>query len=333
MRALEMHNLVSESMKTDLVINTAKSKESLPSIFSAVEAVNDFSSIQAVVAQPAAPELLAASKKFWRIYRVSGKIIEAKSLPKQADDTNNYYCIARMDNSITNQVVSMAVSNTDSPFWAQEFQFDTRNGFRDVKFIVMMEKTNGGITHTPVGKVVIPRKLIKSSEEQSYLLFDASLERKVTGSVLLQIKHFPPKAPRKIHGFSVTVQRAKDLDKNGEDIPNPYAVIHLLPDPEARTTQHTHVIESTVSPKFKEVFFFSCSENSDPNTHEINCALWSQTEDGPEFLGHVTIPLAPVAAKGVVNRWYNLTCLENDAEFMINRQRSKKQTLEDDKKK
>ena len=70
-------------MKTDLVINTAKSKESLPSIFSAVEAVNDFSSIQAVVAQPAAPELLAASKKFWRIYRVSGKIIEAKSLPKQ----------------------------------------------------------------------------------------------------------------------------------------------------------------------------------------------------------------------------------------------------------
>ena len=61
----------------------------------------------------------------------------------------------------------MAVSNTDSPFWvgsrkhplsianfcdtihqAEEYEFDTKIGFRDIKFIVMMEKTNGGITHT-----------------------------------------------------------------------------------------------------------------------------------------------------------------------------------------
>jgi hypothetical protein len=113
------------------------------------------------------------------------------------------------------------------------------------------------------------------------------------------------------------------------DIPNPFAVIHLLPDPEAITSQQTHAIESTDSPKFKEVFFFTCSESSDPNTREINCALWSQEENGPEFLGHVTIPLAPVVAKGVVNRWYNLTCLENDSEFLSCRTRRK---AEDEKK-
>jgi hypothetical protein len=38
----------------------------------------------------------------------------------------------------------------------------------------------------------------------------------VTGSVQLQIKYFAPKIPRKVHAFSVTVVKAKDLVKTGE---------------------------------------------------------------------------------------------------------------------
>jgi hypothetical protein len=122
------------------------------------------------------------------------------------------------------------------------------------------------------------------------------------------------------------------IKSNHIDIPNPFAVLHLLPDPEAITTQHTRTADSTNSPKSKETFFFTCSESSDPSTREINCAIWSQTDGISYFLGHVSIPLAHVVEKGIVDRWFMLHRLENDANFLMSRSRNKKQATEDERK-
>lgn len=45
----------------------------------------------------------------------------------------------------------MAITNHHGQ--AEEFQFDAKNGFRNIEFIVMMERTDAGIHHSPVGKV------------------------------------------------------------------------------------------------------------------------------------------------------------------------------------
>ena len=39
-------------------------------------------------------------------------------------------------------------------------------------------------------------------------------------------------------------------------MPNPFAVLHILPDPDAITTQHTHTQRSTNDPNFNEMVGF-----------------------------------------------------------------------------
>ena len=48
----------------------------------------------------------------------------------------------------------LETNDTNLYLKAEEFKFETKNGFKDIKFIVMMEKTTGGFAHIPVGKVI-----------------------------------------------------------------------------------------------------------------------------------------------------------------------------------
>jgi hypothetical protein len=60
----------------------------------------------------------------------------------------------------------------------------------------------------------------------------------------------------------VTILRAKNLSRQTDtgkskassvEAPNPFAVLHLLPDPEAITTQHTYTQRCTNDPNFNEM--------------------------------------------------------------------------------
>lgn len=92
------------------------------------------------------------------------------------------------------------------------------------------------------------------------MLVDASYETKVTGSIQLQIKYLAAKLPRKSQGFSVNVVKAKELAKTGEP-PTSFVVLHMLPDKEAMSTQHTHTQPRTNTPSFHETFFLYESAN------------------------------------------------------------------------
>jgi hypothetical protein len=77
-----------------------------------------------------------------------------------------------------------------------------------------------------------------------------------------KIRHFPPKPLRKVHGFAVTIFRANDLQGSNKipkiDDPNninSFVAIHMLPDPNAITTQHTNVQLRNANPTFGETFF------------------------------------------------------------------------------
>ncbi|KAJ3359166.1 hypothetical protein HDU91_004993, partial [Kappamyces sp. JEL0680] len=286
---------------------------------------------------------------FSRIYTVSGKVSEAKyleipknGLPRHAHSAEippDYYCVGRLDNLVATQFVSQTVANTENPFWADDFKFESKIGFGDVKFLVWGETKVGAETSSfPVGKVVIPRNSLKSTEEQWYMLMDASLDAKVNGSIEVIIKHFPPKMPRKVHGFSVNIIRGRNMTDctNEQDLPNCYAVLHLLPDPEAVTSQHTHIQLKTNEPTFSETFFFTCQANPEAYKKRIHIALWNQDqtiESGtPTFLGHCCIPLGPVITKKTVHRWYSLRTLEDDADLIQTKKTHKKSSTEDDRR-
>ena len=105
--------------------------------------------------------------KYWTFYRVSGKTREAKSLqfPVRTGklifmrlnslDTYDVYCVARTDNETANQFKSIMISNTDNPFWNENFTLDSRVIFKALKFTVWMayKSSTGEVLNIPIGKV------------------------------------------------------------------------------------------------------------------------------------------------------------------------------------
>ncbi|KAJ2996628.1 hypothetical protein HDV02_006326 [Globomyces sp. JEL0801] len=263
---------------------------------------------------------------YWRAFSIRGKVIEAKYLVDAKSETpKGFYCVSRIDNQYSNEIVTNTITNTDTPFWAEDFAFESKLGFKEIKFIVWMDDKTKSDSAFPIGKVVIPRSFIKSAEEQWYMLLNADNETKTTGSVQIRIKHFPPKMKRKVHGFSVSVLRARLTpkrvfggDKLATELPNPYAVCHLFPDPDALSTQHTHCQPRTITPTFAENFYLS--------QETVNDLI------PPSFLGHVTIPLGPVVTKSVTYRWYSLSLLDADESTVLTKPKGRKKSITDEEK-
>ncbi|KAJ3268157.1 hypothetical protein HDV01_003370 [Terramyces sp. JEL0728] len=254
------------------------------------------------------PLSAAESIAYWRNYKVHGKVIEAKYIEEaKAESFKSYYCTVRLDNQSANQMATQSIACTESLFWAEDFSFENQIGFKDIKFIIWLEdRTKGLCEVSPIGKV-----------------------------------HFPPKPKRKVHGFAVLIKKGKDLMKKGlsggpSDLPNPYVVLHMFPDPEAITTQHTHFQPRTRDPSYSETFFFTCNANQDVYSKEIHCSVWSQEGLNevvpPNFIGHVTIPLAPVVAKKQTNRWYSLNPLDLETELPNKASKNRKKSITEGEK-
>ncbi len=108
-------------------------------------------------------------------------------------------------------------------FQGEDFRFENDVGFGDVKFTVFGASRGHGHAAVALGKIVIPKPSSSSAtEEQWYMLMDPTADAKINGSVEIKIKHFPPKEPRKVHGFSVNVVRAKNITEDQGFSPHSY---------------------------------------------------------------------------------------------------------------
>lgn len=123
-----------------------------------------------------------SSPKYWRLLKITGKVSEAKHLDTK-NDKEAFYCVSRIDNQSANEFVTQSIPSNESLFWAEDFCFETRIGFKELKFGVhSQEKTKWGTVDRSIGKVVminqvvIPRKYIKSGEEQWYMLTDTNYD-------------------------------------------------------------------------------------------------------------------------------------------------------------
>ncbi|KAJ3342540.1 Regulating synaptic membrane exocytosis protein 2 [Gonapodya sp. JEL0774] len=110
------------------------------------------------------------------------------------------------------------------------------------------------------------------------------------------------------HVFAVTLEAARDLLPRGDsEYANPYAVIHLLPDPDTASMQHTAVCRKTTDPKFRQDFIFTLKQIHP--YHRLHIALWdynSKSGFHDEFLGHVFINLQNLVDCSDFDEWYTL---------------------------
>ncbi|KAI8925275.1 hypothetical protein BC831DRAFT_461732 [Entophlyctis helioformis] len=277
--------------------------------------------------------------RFWRSQKISGKVLEAKYLEwDKSDGSCDPYCVVRVDNNAGTESRTHTSYNTPSPFWSEDFVFESVQGFRDLKFVVWNENNGKSTIDRPLGKIVFPKTSVKNEDEQWYMLQNADNELTVTGEVRIRIKHFPPKRRRQVHGFSVRIVSARGLyAKDAQHYPNPYAVFHILPDPDAISTQQTRVQARTVNPSFSETFFFTYNA-SDITDKELHCSLWDQStseSDFTGFLGQVAIPLKTVILRQRTERWYSLNPMPSDSTgpgTLERRVRARKRSLTEEEK-
>ncbi|RKO84525.1 C2 domain-containing protein [Blyttiomyces helicus] len=231
------------------------------------------------------------------VEKISVKIVEAKWEDKQT---------IRDDLELVNAVLG-TLAGGGGGGGAEEFIFDDVRGFRDLKVVVWNEDKTG--VSRPVGKVVFPRRFLSGEDEQWYNLMNADTEGTVSGELRVKIKYFPPKDHRATYAFSVRVIGGRNLSIRNPlgTPPDPFAVIHLLPDPEAHTTQQTRVQRNTVNPAYSDVFIFTV-DTLEPD-QELHFSVWDNASLGNEqtvFLGHLSVPLLDVVMRGYVDRWCSL---------------------------
>ncbi|KXS18385.1 Rho GTPase activation protein [Gonapodya prolifera JEL478] len=91
------------------------------------------------------------------------------------------------------------------------------------------------------------------------------------------------------HVFAVTIEAARGLLPRGDsNLANPYAVLHLLPDPDLTSMQNTNVCKRTTDPQFRQDFLFTVQDIHP--YHRLHVALWdydSKSGLHDEFLGHI----------------------------------------------
>ncbi|KAJ1336782.1 hypothetical protein BSLG_006885 [Batrachochytrium salamandrivorans] len=259
----------------------------------------------------------------WKTQKLSIKIIEAKYLDRDKSGKDkllsffavyngscDFYCVARVDNNGSTEARTQTVFGSTSPFW--------HTGFQELKMVVWNENRLKVGADRPIGKITFPKQFLHGEDDQWYMLQAADHELASLGEVRVRIKHFPPKRRRQVHGFSVRIIAARNLyRRDAQYFPNPYAVFHMLPDPDAISTQQTRIQTRTNSPTFSETFFLSLADG-----------------EATGFLGHISIPLRKVIQKHQINEWYWLNPISNDSgpSYTERRVRMRKKSLSEEEK-
>ncbi|KAH6571245.1 hypothetical protein BASA60_007253 [Batrachochytrium salamandrivorans] len=311
----------------------------------------------------------------WKTQKLSIKIIEAKYLDRdKSDGSCDFYCVARVDNNGSTEARTQTVFGSTSPFWVGNpllclspsidhfylfLQVDlplwayaysrvdyslrmsslkAHRGFQELKMVVWNENRLKVGADRPIGKITFPKQFLHGEDDQWYMLQAADHELASLGEVRVRIKHFPPKRRRQVHGFSVRIIAARNLyRRDAQYFPNPYAVFHMLPDPDAISTQQTRIQTRTNSPTFSETFFFTYNA-FDTVERDLHCSIWDQGSlaDGEAtgFLGHISIPLRKVIQKHQINEWYWLNPISNDSgpSYTERRVRMRKKSLSEEEK-
>ncbi|KAJ3298345.1 hypothetical protein HK104_010810, partial [Borealophlyctis nickersoniae] len=223
---------------------------------------------------------------------------------KQREGTCDPYVVCRIDNRTKDERRTTTVWNSAAPFWAEEFAFDDVQRFRELNVIVWNDNKQG--PPQPLGKVVFPRRYLHGEDEQWYNVSEtADNDGTVSGDLRVRIKYYPAKEEGAASAFAVRVVAARGLAT--DDSSETFVVLHLLPDPQAQTTQQTRLQPASADPVFGETFIFTVPM-LEPD-QEMHFSIWNNSKTSMEqgmFLGHCSVPLTEVVMNGRLDRWFSL---------------------------
>lgn len=150
------------------------------------------------------------------------------------------------------------VENSREPNWDDSTEIQLNPDFKNMDVIVW--NSNGAATKdAPVGKVSFSREYLagrgSAAFEQWFPLSSAKTEGSVSGEVNVELTYDPPKTPDGLHKLTVSVLSARGLvSKDTNGFSDPYMVLHVFPDMEVASTQHTKVVLKSLNPKYHETF-------------------------------------------------------------------------------
>ncbi|KAI8906859.1 Rho GTPase activation protein [Gorgonomyces haynaldii] len=238
----------------------------------------------------------------WTTHRLSGKIFEAKHL--QSEGMETAVCICRLDNNADTECRSVS-SSIDNPFWAEPFSFDVSQGFGQIKFVICGQREEDT---KPIGKLTFTPDDIYANftEEAWFALRPAEMEQSLSsGKLLIQITR---DTIEDTHVIAVRVLRGRQLFRDPASAPNTFVVLHLLPDPEALSTQTTRTVQANPNPEYGETFLFAFKP-SEQRFLELFVSVWDAAltqYDVPLQIGHVKIPLKRIGQRETFAKWYDI---------------------------
>ena len=180
----------------------------------------------------------------------------------------------------------------------------------------------------PLGKAVIPFKMLKSGTEEWYPLMSASLEGKVTGSITVQLRASPVISPDPVTSMSsrssgiegnevnlkIRMQNAQSMGVSKDRKDNVFCIYTIFSETTALPVGDAVrvPIDGSTTKDMDVVFSKMEGEN-----RELHCSFWCEAledeKNPPTFLGHFFIPLADVIANKAFSNHVTLSGLNNDA--------------------
>ncbi|KAK2159407.1 hypothetical protein NP493_1722g00005 [Ridgeia piscesae] len=106
--------------------------------------------------------------------------------------------------------------------------------------------------------------------------------------------------------FTVMVMHVKDLVAQGDEAPDPYVKLYLLPDSTKQTKRKTKIAKGTFHPTYNEMLIYRMPVE-EVSQRQLQVTVWSYDAlKENEFLGAVVINLAEFNFSRTTTQWYCL---------------------------
>ncbi|RKO93011.1 hypothetical protein BDK51DRAFT_28758 [Blyttiomyces helicus] len=220
-------------------------------------------------------------------------IIEAKNLFPEKSRHCDTFCSVSIESG--EELRTPTVYNESSPFFGEELVFEENlpSELRRLTVTVWQDSAAGVAGwEKPIGRVSFPKEfLVEQLLEEEQVRIGVRMEQ--------------DDSDKRFRKFIVTIFEAKNLCtpvSGGKR--DPYIVCHLLPDPEATTSQRTQCIKETLNPTYNETLTFLVTENH-PN-QELHVSVWDAMHSNA-FVGQFTISLDSMEPGSAIEpRWRGL---------------------------
>ncbi|TPX62940.1 hypothetical protein PhCBS80983_g00191 [Powellomyces hirtus] len=248
------------------------------------------------------------------------KVLEAKNVFPDKGRHSDSFCSVSVEGGEERRTPT--VHRDANPFFGEELVFNdqlpTDMGgisiglWQDQKHAGSGGASGGGAAvggEKLLGRTMFPRDLLEDGrfeEEQWYGLMHNESSQAAWGEAKLGMKlRAEQDAHHRIrYTLTVSVDEVRKFSPGPTGSRDVYVVLHILPDPEAISTQKTQVVRKSLNPVFNRDITFHLTPAY--RTQELHVSVWDTRPSEP-CLGHLLVPLDTLERNDKIDsRWRGL---------------------------